>query len=632
MCGINGIYNFSNVALGDGEAFVKKMNACVRHRGPDDNGLWKDPSAGIYLGHQRLSIIDLSPAGHQPMISEKGNAIIFNGEIYNYKEIKDRVKENKFKSNSDTEVLLFLYEKFGTDCLKFLNGMYAFAIWNHEKQELFLAKDRAGKKPLYYTLQSGIFAFASEIKSLLTLPRIKAELDEKAFYHFLTFNMLPPPATMFKNIFKIHPGHFMEVNKTGIKNYKKYWEIEYRDLHDEDLQSIEKTTYDALQKSVSYRMVADVPVGAFLSGGVDSSAVVGMMSQMSNYPVKTYSIGFEDQPHYDELEHAQKVSRLFKTDHYEKIVSPADMKNFLPNMAEIFDEPIADSACIPIYFISQLAREKNTIVVLTGDGSDEIFAGYRNYAKYLKYYPVFHAYSKAPVFLKKLIAGSYNIFDDASPGGEMFHRAANGQEFFWGGARSFKESIKRNFLSKSFAEKSRGWNSYEVILEYKKMFDAIPNHPEGDIDWMCFLGYKFTDTNRYLYRADRLGMANSIELRAPFMDYEFVNFALSVPGKFKMMNNEPKYILKKALEKILPADILYRKKMGFNVPLREWGKEIMTDYVDSHMHSFCINTNLFNEQGLRSLLNRVKQGKENSTNDLFTIYFLMAWFKKWMNA
>ncbi len=632
MCGINGIYNFSKITIADGESLVQEMNQCIRHRGPDDNGTWKNEPASIYFGHQRLSIIDLSSAGHQPMVSERGNVIIFNGEIYNYKEIREHVKDRKLRSDSDTEVLLFLYEKYGHDCLKFLNGMFAFAIWDNEKGELFLAKDRAGKKPLYYSSHGGIFVFTSEIKSLLSLPWIKSELDEKAFYHFLTFNMLPPPATMFKNIFKMHPGHYMVVNKSGIKKYERYWEVSYTDLQNETLASLEQKTFDALQHSVSYRMVADVPVGAFLSGGVDSSAVVALMSRMGSHPVKTYSIGFKNQPGYDELDHAQKISKMFGTDHYEKIVSPEDIKNFLPKMVEIFDEPLVDSTCIPIYFISQLAREKNTIVVTTGDGSDELFAGYRNYAKYLKYYSMFHSYSKIPAFLKKIIAGCYNAFDDSSPAGEMFHRASMGQEFFWGGARSFKESVKRNFLSPDLIERSKEWNSYEVILEYKKMFDEIPGRSKEDIDWMCFLGYKFTDTNRYLYRADRLGMANSIELRTPFMDYEFVNFALSIPGKFKIMNGEPKYILKKALEKILPKDVLYRKKMGFNVPLKEWGNDIMTDFVETNLSSFCANTNLFSENGLRILLNRIKSGNKNATNDLFTIYFLMAWFKKWMKA
>ncbi|MEP7168430.1 MAG: asparagine synthase (glutamine-hydrolyzing) [Bacteroidota bacterium] len=632
MCGINGIFNFSNVIIANGESLLNEMNNCISHRGPDDSGLWKNDAEGIYFGHRRLSIIDLSAAGHQPMVSENGNVIIFNGEIYNYKEIKEYVKERKFKSNSDTEVLLYLYEKYGQDCLKLLNGMFAFAIWDSEKKELFLAKDRAGKKPIYYSSSNGIFAFSSEIKALLKLHWIKSELDEKAFYHFLTFNMLPPPLTMFKNIFKMYPAHYMVVNKDGVKTNEQYWEVDYKIISDEKSESLEEKLFERLQKSVNYRMVADVPAGAFLSGGVDSSAIVAMMSKTTSHPVKTYSIGFEGQPDFDELVYAQKVSKLFGTDHYEKIVSPDDMKNFLPKIVDIFDEPLADSTCIPIYFISQLAKEKNTVVVLTGDGSDEIFAGYRNYAKYLKYYPLFHSYSKMPAFLKKIIAKSYNAFDDSSPAAEMFHRAALSQEFFWGGARSFKESAKRNFLSKDFLVTSENYNSYEVILNYRKMFDNIPNHHKEDIDWMCYLGYKFTDTNRYLYRADRLGMANSIELRSPFMDYEFVNFALSVPGKLKIADGEPKYILKKTLEKILPKEILYRKKMGFNVPLKEWGNEVMTDYVETNLKSFCANTNLFNESGLRNLLTRIKKGNQKGTNDLFTVYFLMAWFKKWMSG
>jgi asparagine synthase (glutamine-hydrolysing) len=632
MCGINGIYNFSNSNIPNVSSLVDKMNNSISHRGPDDNGIWKNDGAGIYFGHRRLSIIDLTSAGHQPMISDNGNVIVFNGEIYNYKEIKKSISDTKFKSNSDTEVLLYLYEKHGSDCLKFLNGMFAFAIWDNSKSELFIAKDRVGKKPLYYSLQNGNFTFSSEIKALLKLPWIKPELDEKAFYHFLTFNMLPPPLTMFKNINKVGPGHFILINKNGIVQNKQYWEVGYENFTSESSNELEEKIFEELKKSVSYRMVADVPVGAFLSGGVDSSAVVALMSKMSSQPVKTYSIGFENQPDYDELIYAQNVSKLFDTEHYEKIVSPDDMKNFLPKIVDIFDEPLADSTCIPIYFISQLAKEKNTIVVLTGDGSDELFAGYRSYKKYLNYYPLFHFYSNVPSAIKKLISKCYNVFDEISPAGEMFHRAAHGQEFFWGGARSFKELIKKDFLKQKFLERSEKYNSHDVILEYKKMFNNIPNHGKDDIDWMCYLGFKFTDTNRYLYRSDRIGMANSIELRSPFMDYEFVNFALSIPAKFKMRGGEPKYILKKALEKILPHEVLYRKKMGFCVPLREWGNEIMIDYVETNLKTFCSNTNLFSDNGLKNLLNSIKKGNQNGINDLFTVYFLMAWFKRWMNV
>ncbi|CAN5477517.1 asparagine synthase (glutamine-hydrolyzing) [soil metagenome] len=632
MCGINGFLNYSESSLKDEQVLIEKMNQCIAHRGPDDHGTWSDPQKQIYFGHLRLSIIDLSPQGHQPMKADSGNVIVFNGEIYNYNEIRPLAGNRKYKSSSDTEVILYIYEKYGEQCLQLFNGMFAFALWDENKQELFLAKDRAGKKPLYYTTQGGVFAFSSEIKSLLSLPWVKNELDEKAFYHFLTFNQLAPPMTMFKNIFKFHPGHKMIVGKSGIKKYEPYWEVKYSDLENESYESLEQKTFEALEKSVKYRMVADVPVGAFLSGGVDSSAVVALMSQQSSYPIKTYSIGFENQPDYDELEFARKVSKQFGTEHYEKTVSAIEICDFVPKIVDIFDEPLADSTSIPIYFLSQKAREKGTIVVLTGDGSDELFAGYRSYARYLKNYPLFHSYSKLPSTVKKIISSTYQLFDETSPQGEMLNRAALNQEFFWGAARSFKESTKRDFLSRQFAERSRGWSSYEIIAEYRQMFDALPKKNKQDIDWMCYLGFKMNDTNRYLYRSDKLGMAHSIETRAPFMDYELVNLALSIPGRFKMMNGEPKYILKKSLESILPKEILYRKKMGFSVPLRQWAGGMMTDYVESNMHEFCSNTGLFNEAGLKKQVRQIRSGNQDTTNDLWTIYFLMAWFKKWMNA
>ncbi|MEO8087916.1 MAG: asparagine synthase (glutamine-hydrolyzing) [Bacteroidota bacterium] len=632
MCGINGIFNYSGVSLKDEQSLMDAMNRCIAHRGPDDSGTWNDAERKLFLGHQRLSIIDLSAQGHQPMISDPGNVIVFNGEIYNYNEIRSLAGNHKYKSTSDTEVMLNLYEKYGEQCLQFFNGMFAFALWDPKKEELFLAKDRAGKKPLYYTTQGGVFAFSSEIKSLLTLPWIRPELDEKAFYHFLTFNQLAPPMTMFKNIFKVHPGYKMIVGKNGIEKYEQYWEVDYTDLSNDSLESLAHKTLEALEKSVRYRMVSDVPVGAFLSGGVDSSALVALMSRQSTAPVKTYSIGFENQPDYDELEYARKISKQFKTEHYEKTVTAIEICDFVPKIVDIFDEPLADSTCIPLYFLSEKAREQGTIVVLTGDGSDEIFAGYRSYSRYLNSYSLYHTYSNLPSPVKKIIAAGYQLFDGTSPKSEMLNRAAHNQEFFWGAARSFKESIKRNFLSESFLLRSSGWNSYEVIAAYRKMFEAIPKENKEDIDWMCYLGFKMNDTNRYLYRSDKLGMAHSIETRAPFMDYELVNFALSIPGKYKMMNGEPKFILKKSLESLLPRDILYRKKMGFSVPLREWAGGMMTDYVETNLHEFCSNTNLFNEEGLKRLVKYIRSGNKNSTNDLWTIYFLMAWFKKWMHA
>ncbi len=630
MCGINGFFNYSNQQVNDAAGLLQRMNRCIAHRGPDGNGIWKIETDRIYLGHQRLSIIDLSTEAAQPMISESGNVIVFNGEIYNYEDLRKLTGRNHFKSKSDTEVLLYLYEKYGTDCLQFLDGMFAFALWDASKKELFIARDRAGEKPLYYSFLNGIFAFSSEIKSLLELPWIKAQLDETAFYHFLTFNQLAPRFTMFKGIEKLPPANMMTVKGNGTFSIQPYWEVSYHNFPEKTEAEWIEETYTVFEQSVKSRMVSDVPVGAFLSGGVDSSAVVAHMSRISPYRIKTYSIGFENQPAYDELEYARKISDMFNTEHFEKTVTAQEIADFVPRMADIFDEPLADPTCIPIYFISQQARSEGTIVVLTGDGSDEIYAGYRNYLRYLKFYPVYHRYVKLPGLIKKMAARISQLKDETSPVSEMLSRAAWNQEFFWGSARSFKESAKKKFLSKEFRERTHALSSYQVIQMYRSMYEKIKPANASDLDWMCYLGFKMNDPNRYLTRADKLGMASSVETRAPFMSHHVVNHALNIPARLKMKNGEPKYVLKKSLEKILPHEILYRKKMGFSVPLREWAGGYMSSYVEQHLKSFASDTGLFDEEGLRAITAQIKAGSRSNVNDLFTLYFLMAWFKRWM--
>ncbi len=632
MCGINGFFNYSDQSLSDAERWIDVMNECIAHRGPDGNARWMNIRAGIYIGHQRLRIIDLSDQAAQPMVSPAGNVIVFNGEIYNYRELRKQLSHWHFRSQSDTEVLLALYERYGEECLDQLDGMFAFAIWDAGKQELFIARDRVGEKPFYYSFQNGIFSFSSEIKAILKLPWIKPMLDETAFYHFLTFNQLMPPFTMFKGIEKLPPACCMRVGRTGLQYIRPYWEVSYGNYQDRSEEQWVQSTASELEKSIASRMVSDVPVGAFLSGGVDSSAVVAFMSRLSSYRIKTYSIGFDNQPAYDELEYARKIAVMFQTDHYEKIISGKDIAEFVPRMAEIFDEPLADPTCIPIYFIARQARSQGTIVVLTGDGSDEIFCGYRNYLRYLKYYSLYHRYRKLPTVMKKLLACCVIGWSNDYTLGEMLTRAAANQEFFWGAARSFKESTKRKFLSKSFRQRITGMDSYQVVQSYRQMYDSIPERPVTDLDWMCYLGFKMNDPNRYLYRADKLGMAHSVEIRAPFMRHTLVNLALNIPASLKVKNNEPKYILKQALKELLPDEILYRKKMGFSVPLREWAGPYLADYVDRHLKSFCRQTGLFDENRLCETVKKIKTGSKSRVNDLFTIYFLMAWMKRWMNV
>lgn len=631
MCGINGFYNYSNTPIANGEELIRKMNSVMEDRGPDDSGIWSNEKRNVFLGHQRLSIIDLSSAGHQPMHSSQAtNSIVFNGEIYNYHELKKQLTSINFQSNTDTEVLLELHAQQKVDFLSELRGMFAFAIWDESKHQLTLARDRAGQKPLYYTIQNGIFAFSSQLKSLFELPWVKKELDEEALYHFLTFNHLVPPYTMFKGIHKFEPGHEMQVSEGGIRSYKPYWALDAT-ITTHSSKTAEERVFQDLERSVEYRMISDVPVGAFLSGGVDSSAIVSMMSKRTSTPIKTYSIGFEGQADYDELAYAREVATLFGTEHIEKVVKAEDFRSLLPKIVEIFDEPIADSTCIPIYFLSQLAKENGTKVILTGDGADELFGGYSNWIKYNQIYPYYQAYGKLPKMLQKGISFLFGKYDKASPTYEMLKRSEKQQDFFWSGAKGFKESIKHEFLTEGFLERSSSYDSFSVIHDFKKEFEKLKGSDQaGYINWLCFTGIRNIIPNLYAQRLDKLTMAHSVEGRSPFLDHDLIHTAFATPGSLKIKKGEAKYILKKSLERILPNEVLYRKKQGFCVPLKEWGTDIMVEYLAAEISPFCKEVDVFKEEKLLSILENVKNGKSNNTNMLWTIYFLIQWYNKWL--
>jgi len=635
MCGINGIISLSGAEIPDPERLIAGMNSAIAHRGPDDLGYWTAPGLRLALGHRRLSILDLSSAGHQPMSTGDGHVISYNGEVYNYTELKERFfPGHAFRSGSDTEVILELLKKQGTSALSLIQGMFAFAYWNPDKAELLLARDRMGKKPLYYSATNGYLSFSSEIKALLSLPWMQASPDEEALYHFLTFNQLPPPFTLFKGIRKLAPGHYLKISRSSIEEVK-FWEITPEDLTSLNRNEVADRLYDTLEAAVNKRMVSDVPIGAFLSGGVDSSAVVAFMSNIGGRKVTTYSVGFDGMESYDEREAARSIASRYATDHHEISVSAAEIAGTLPEIIDIFDEPMADATCIPIHFISRLARSKGTPVVLTGDGADELFAGYRSWQRYIRLYPHYHRYLQLPKVVRKIAyAGVTALQKESNLLQEMLLRASEGQEFFWGGARAFKESVKRELLTPEFNASTRNYHSYAVIESYRREFDQLKkkSHWLDDTAWMCFLGLKFQIPAKYLYRMDRLGMANSIEIRNPFLDTDMVNLAFSFPSRLKYENNEPKYILKKCLERMLPTEILYRKKMGFCVPLQEWAGDIMLDYTITHMRDFSRNTGLFSEDGIQKEIDAIRKGRTTHTNQLWTIYFLMAWFKRWMNA
>jgi asparagine synthase (glutamine-hydrolysing) len=565
------------------------------------------------------------------MIGDQGRVIVYNGEIYNFQALKKRFQGTASRSTSDTEVLLKCYEADGEKCLEYLNGMFAFAIWDPCEKQLLLARDRVGIKPLYYTTMGGRFAFASEIKALLALPWVRAELDEAALSTFLAFNHLQPPATMFKGIFKFHPGHRMIVDASGIQSYEPFWKPQWpKELLGKNGE-LQRKLLQELAESVKRQMISDVPVGVFLSGGVDSSGIVALASQNTNVPLSTYSIGFEGAPDYNELDYARQVAQQYKTNHVERMVRKEEIAEFLPRLVDIYDEPLADATSIPIYFISQLARTNGTRVVLTGDGSDELFCGYRRWTNYARVLPWYRRYLRLPGWIRKAVKSGYSACDRSSSRYELLSQAAAGHEIYWG-AGGFKESTRRAVLNEEYLRRLNGSGPYESVRAARRGFENAFSDPamRSDVNWLCYNGFTDAVPNFYCYRADRMGMAHSIELRVPFLDNAMVDLAFSLPASCKLNGGEPKSILKKSLEPLLPREVLYRRKMGFCVPVREWAGEVFVRYIDKNLKGFCRETGLFREDGVREQLRQIENGDGDYAFGLWNLYFLMAWMRKWI--
>src|SRR4051812_11562026 len=489
MCGICGIVGFSD-SFATGEELVTRMRDTIVHRGPDDGGSWALGEQRVALGHRRLSIVDLSPAGHQPMSNEDGTVwIAFNGEIYNHAELRPELeaKGHTYRSHTDTETILHLYEEMGERCVERLDGMFALAIWDTRRRELFLARDRVGKKPLYYAHTPQGFVFASEIKAILEHPAITPDLDEQAFHHYLTFVCTPAPLTMFRGVRKLAPSERMTVSADGRARSDRFWSPmsgpQTRELARMGEAALEERLLELLRGSIAKRMMSDVPFGVFLSGGVDSSANVALMSELMSQPVRTYTVGFEHNVELNELESARAVAERFATDHHDVIINQGDMKKFLLEIVFHQAEPLADPVCVPLYYVSKLARESGTIVVQVGEGADEIFAGYDWFRKYVRIYEQFwRRAEQLPVSLrhslltlaKPLLETSFNKRTSI----ELARRLGADEELFWGGAIVFDEDFKRRVLSTELSTRVAGLSSYQTVQKHLEHIAA--ERPDAD--------------------------------------------------------------------------------------------------------------------------------------------------------
>lgn len=640
MCGICGVVNTNGKAVDP--HIIKMMCESMKHRGPDGEGIYTNSDCGlrtedlksklrisIGLGHRRLSIIDLSQAGHQPMCNENGDVwLVLNGEIYNYISLRDDLKKkgHKFKSATDSEVILHLYEEYGENCVKHLCGMFAFAIWDEREGSLMLARDRPGKKPLLYSYNNETFVFASEFSSLLSSGLIKRDVNLKAIDSYLSFGYIPAPMSIYKDVFKVNPAHIL-IFKNGEIVTKKYWEQDYLPKAKVSETEAEIETLRLLRESVKMRLQSDVPVGAFLSGGLDSSAVVGIMSEFSTKKVKTFSIGF-DVPGYNELDHANTIAKHFETEHHEFVVKP-DALEILPDLVEHYGEPYADSSAIPTYYVSKQTKEYVT-VALNGDGADEVFAGYERY-KAMRMAEIYH---NMPGMLKKCVSNCViSVFPDSVDPKNKWNRLrrfikgaslpAKERYQFWVGI--FPGKLKNELYTVDFKHESAGSNDLLCSDIYSdKGLDLVDRLLS--VDSTTYL------PNDLLVKVDIASMANSLEARSPFLDHKLMEFAASLPANYKMKFLKNKYILKKAVSRLLPAENISRKKMGFGVPMERWLREDLRPFmVETLLSSASLNRGYFKPNVIKGLVEDHIKGICDYSSQLWALLMLELWHQKFID-
>jgi len=632
MCGIAGVVgNSSGIATA---SIAKTMIDTFSYRGPDDSGTWALDNNRVALGHKRLSIIDTSSAGHQPMLSYVNSdahekidyAIVFNGEIYNYIEIREELKNHGvlFDSETDTEVILKAYKYYGKSCLSKFNGMFAFAIWGLEENELFIARDRLGIKPLYYyKTDAGDFYFSSEIKGILSVVEQAWETRISLIDQYMSFGYVPGENTLHKGIKRLLPGH-CAVYKNGTFKNEIYWDFSFNNTVDKGLSFYALETERLLKSAIDLRLRSDVPLGIFLSGGIDSSAVVALLSQKTDTPLNTFSVSYDFGDQFDETQYARLVSETFNTNHHEIKVDPKEFKNFINQYIVLMDEPVTESAAISLHYVSQLAKEKVT-VVLSGEGSDEIFGGYDFY----QYMSVIEKIrSNLGVSISNILKMIGLKINKLSPKISKY-LVLTGQDFEerYRGISSYGDTHKNllynNKVKKALKNKVKSKADIFLTSIFKKTKD------NDILSRMLYFDTKTWLVDDLLIKADRMSMASSLELRVPFLDYRLVEFAATIPSHYKIRKGKSKYILKYIMKKYLPDEIVNRKKMGFPTPLKMMFQNELSDYVRQVLldSGACIHE-IFEYSEIESLLTDHYLNKADNHRVLWQLIVLEQWLKK----
>lgn len=629
MCGICGFYQCESEA---DRTILEQMNEQIVHRGPDDDGFFFENPVG--LAARRLAIIDLD-TGHQPMPSDSENCwITYNGEVYNFQELREELvaKGVKFRTKCDTEVIVNLYEVYGTEFVKKLRGMFVFGIYDRKKDRLILARDHVGIKPLYYSLKPGNknLVFGSEIKTILQFPGISREIDHEALDFFLSLEYIPAPFSIFKHIRKLPAGHILVYEKgmTGPK-IESYWEVNkpFTDGPPKppDFEALKEEFHALLKESVKMRMISDVPLGAFLSGGIDSSAIVSAMAGLSDSKIKTFSIGFEEKS-YSELKYSDIVSKQFDTDHYTKNLSP-DIEELVHYLAGFWDEPLGDFSNFPTYLVSKTARERVT-VVLSGDGGDEIFGGYEHYiaqkvARFIDF-PLFRPFHKPlsklthlfpPSELKK---GFVNRIKRFSEGLDNSYVNRHFRWMLFLSALQKQKLYAPEFLRPQYLEPLTEREPFAGFFRHSKQFDGINQD--------LFLDFRTYMVDNILVKVDRMSMATSLEARVPLLDCKMVEFAFSLPEHYKLGGKTTKWFFKKAMEGILPNEIIYRRKEGFSIPIKNWLKNELKDLMLEYLSEKRIKeAGFFNAPYVKKMVDEHLANKQNHAHRLWALILFNMW-------
>jgi asparagine synthase (glutamine-hydrolysing) len=638
MCGIVGAVSANHQAVAS--ETVRRMCAAITHRGPDDEGYYFNEadengsrsrfqgSASVGLGMRRLAIIDLQ-TGQQPIHNEDQSVwVVLNGEIYNYKELRAELEArgHRFYTQTDTEAIVHAYEEYGSDVPKRLRGMFAFALWDARHERLLLARDRVGKKPLLYSINSGGLVFASEFQALLCHPNVSREINPEAISDYLSFLCVPAPQTAFCAIRKLEPGHTL-VWQRGEVRIERYWSLDFKSKIDISEAEAGERAIELLRDAVRVRLMSDVPLGAFLSGGIDSSAVVALMSELSATRVKTFSIGF-DEKDFSEIHHARRVAERFDTEHHEFIVRPAAIE-VLPALVRHYGEPYADSSAIPTYYLSKMTRQHVT-VALNGDGGDECFAGYERYAAMR----VANRYQRLPQFVRKQIVepalraipeagATHSQFGKARRFVGVMGRSAGERYLRWTSA--INDELKLELCTHDFLAQTT-----EALRHVAPWFAG-----NGEIDVVdrALMADTFNYLpNDLLVKVDIASMAVSLEARSPFLDHHVMEFAASLPARYKLRGLTTKHLLKKALRGMLPAENLTRRKMGFGVPLAHWFRsELKGVLVETLLSERALQRGYFKPEAVRRLIAQHTEGKRDYAHQLWTLLMLELWHREFID-